>query len=50
MKKNKFFFILGGFQSKHTLHAVISSFGTSLFKNDLAPVDKMYGHETSHVE
>jgi hypothetical protein len=49
-KKKKLFFVLGGLKSKHTLRGVLSSFGTSIFKNDLTPVDKIYGHETAHVE
>jgi len=48
--KEKVFLHLGGLKSKHILHGVISSFGTSLFKNDLTPVDKIYSHETAHVE
>ncbi|UJR09375.1 hypothetical protein I4U23_013619 [Adineta vaga] len=38
-----------GTKSKHTLPGVFS-LGTSLFKNDLTAVDKIYGHETAHVE
>jgi hypothetical protein len=49
-KEKNFSFILGGTKSQHTLPGVISSFGTSLFKNDLTPVDKIYGHEIAHVE
>ncbi|CAF1095097.1 unnamed protein product [Adineta ricciae] len=40
-----------GSKSKHILPGVFSSFSTSLFKNDLpSSVDKIYGHETAHVE
>ncbi len=50
LENKKIFFVLGGCKSKRTLHGVISSFGTSLFKNDLTHVDKIYGHELAHVE
>ena len=50
LEKNRIVCILGGCKSKHTLHGVISSFGTSLFKTDLSSVDKIYGHEIAHVE
>ncbi|CAF3136766.1 unnamed protein product, partial [Rotaria sp. Silwood2] len=39
-----------GLKSNQTLHGMISSFGTSLFKQNLPTVDKIYGHETAHIE
>ncbi|CAF1513616.1 unnamed protein product [Rotaria sordida] len=37
-------------KSKQILHGMMSSFDTSLFKNNLPTVDKIYGHETTHIE
>ncbi|CAF3039043.1 unnamed protein product [Rotaria socialis] len=39
-----------GLKSDQTFHGMISSFSTTLLKSNLASVDKIYGHETAHIE
>ena len=38
-------FILGGLKSKNILNNVMS-----MFKNDLAPIDKLSNQQTAHIE
>ncbi|CAF5216544.1 unnamed protein product, partial [Rotaria magnacalcarata] len=39
-----------GLKSNQTFHGMISSFSTTLLKTNLANVEKIYGHETAHIE